>query len=202
MVSNNSHMSRIARRPWLAALSGLALAILPHGGAHAAEPLQPYRGELKCQAREMDDIWLDQRLACVSPGQKFIVNAAGASGAARDVAFVVNEAIYDKNFYPIQDRKVRYYQSFLCVRNAPADIRPLFLSGDLANALKLSNLDQKPEGVGPTSVNIAGGDRDGWEATPCDPARHPLIVDYRTGAVVSVNPAALAGLRIYQLPGR
>ncbi|OHX13301.1 hypothetical protein BI347_07110 [Chromobacterium sphagni] len=183
-----------------AALSGMALAILSLGAAQAAEAVQPYRGALKCQARGMDDVWLDQRLACISPGQKFIVNAAGASGLPRDVAYVVNEAIYDKNFYLINDRKVRYYQSFLCVRNAPQGIRPLFLSGDLANALKLSNLDQKPDGVGPTSVNIAGGDRDGWEAMPCDPARHPLIVDYGTGMVVSVNPMALPGLKIYQLP--
>ena len=202
MVSNNSQLSRVARQFWPAALSGLALAILPQGGAHAAEALQPYRGAPKCQALALDDVWLDQRLACVSPGQKFIVNSAGAGGTARDVAFVVNEAIYDKNFYPLQDRQVRYYQSFLCVRNAPTDIRTLFLSGDLANALKLSNLDQKPEGVGPTSVNIAGGDRDGWEAMPCDPARHPLIVDYRSGVVVSVNPAALSGLKVYQLPRR
>ncbi|WP_434633936.1 hypothetical protein [Chromobacterium sp. CV08] len=178
----------------------LALAASWIGAAGAAEAIRPYQGPLKCQAGSVDEVWIDQRLGCLQPGQAFIVNAVGAAGSAQDVAYVVNEAVYNPDFDLINERKVRYFQSFLCVRNAPRDIRPLFLSGDLATALKLSNVDRKPDGVGPTPVNLSGGDRAGWQPASCDPARHPLIVDYRSGRVESVNPLALRQLDIYELP--
>ncbi|ATP29631.1 Tat pathway signal protein [Chromobacterium violaceum] len=187
-------------RKILQILLWLPLAACLATPARAAEGMRPYQGPLKCSASGMDDMWLDQRLGCLTPGSRFIVNAGGAEGETQDMAYVVNEAIYDNDFYLINNRKVRYFQSFLCVRNHPRGVRPLFLSGDLANALELSNQDRKPAGVGPTSVNISGGDRAGGVATACDPARHPLIVDYRSGKVESVNPLALQALHVYELP--
>ncbi|WP_046155711.1 hypothetical protein [Chromobacterium vaccinii] len=181
-------------------LSWLPLAACLGMPAFAAEAVRPYQGPLKCAASEMEDMWLDQRLGCLKSGSRFIVNAAGAEGAVQDMAYVVNEAIYDKDFYLINNRKVRYFQSFLCVRNHPQGVRSLFLSGDLANALELNNLGRKPAGIGPTSVNISGGDRAGGVATTCDPAKHPLIVDYSSGKVESVNPLALQTLHVYELP--
>lgn len=193
-------MVMLKMRKILQLLLWLPLAACLAMPARAMEAVKPYQGPLKCAAAGRDDMWLDQRLGCLKPGSRFIVNAAGALGEAQDMAYVVNEALYDNNFYLINDRKVRYFQSFLCVRNHPRGVRPLLLSGDLANALELSNLDRKPSGVGPTSVNISGGDRVGGVATTCDPARHPLIVDYRSGKVESVNPLALQTLQVYELP--
>jgi hypothetical protein len=163
-----------------------------------------------CPSASTDDVWIDRRLSCLTVGQKFVDAAAGyvTTGLATgDRAFVVNQGAYDPAFNNIlgtaSDYR-RYWAYFLCVRNAP--IIPggggfnLGLATDMQIAMGLSYGSRLPSGVGASTVGQYGGDRTGFVDEPCDPAKHPVIVDYTTGKIVSVNPAALGVTVPYTLP--
>ena len=151
-----------------------------------------------CPVAAQSDVWANVRLGCLQPGQNVISISANATGTPMDTAYIINEAAYDNSFTNINNGKNRYFQYFLCVRNAPSNISRLSLGTDLTVAIGLGNFGRAlPSGIATAAFTISGGDRPGFVAVTCDPAIHPVIVDYATGKVESVNAEALANLTIY-----
>lgn len=163
-----------------------------------------------CPNAQTSDVWMDQRLGCLRAGQDFINLSAGhvgANTATGDRAYVVNQGAYDKQFNNILGSSSgfrRYWAHFVCVRNAP--LIPggsgfnIGLAADLQGAMRLDPFNASiPPGIGTTTFAQYGGDRSGWDNTACNSALHPVIVNYSTGKIESVNPAALGAVATYTL---
>ncbi|MBX9348765.1 hypothetical protein K5M36_16885 [Chromobacterium vaccinii] len=169
--------------------------------AHAASGAIPaYQGPLKCQKSSVDDLWFDSRLGCVRPGQQFIFDARGSGEVREGVAYVVNERLSDTRFMTANNGMRRFFQGFLCVRNVPSGVRMDGLTMDVYRAFETAGAVNTVPGIGFISTSMSGGDRSGSSVMPCDPAKHPVIVDYRTGKIESVNPEALKQISVYELP--
>ncbi|WP_043617771.1 hypothetical protein [Chromobacterium violaceum] len=178
----------------------LSLSFLALSAYAVSGGIPVYQGPLKCQKKEVDDLWFDSRLGCVRPGQQFIFDARGAGEAREGVAYVVNERLSDTSLRTANNGMRRYYQGFLCVRNVPADVTPMSMSMDLYRAFGTAGTVATVPGIGFISTSISGGGRGGSSVMPCDPMKHPVIVDYRTGKIESVNPEALKAINVYELP--
>lgn len=192
----------------LACLTPLALAACG-GGDDGSKTSQAGGGN--CPSAQTSDVWMDQRLGCLQAGQPFIDMSAGyvkAGTATGDRAYVLNQGVYDKQFNNILGTASdfrRYWAHFVCVRNAP--LIPggsgfhTGLAADLQTAMRLGPFSSDiPADVGATTLGQYGGNRSGWADTSCNAAIHPLIVNYTTGAVESINPAAVGATQTYTLP--
>lgn len=154
-----------------------------------------------CPATQTSDIWLNNRLGCLRAGQLLLTQQA-TSGARADRAFMFGQETLDAAQHNILGAGVRrYFKYALCIRNAPADLAPLVLAGDLGNALGLTLLLTGrmfyPSGVAASSFTYGAIIDVHTLQTPCDPARHPVIADFATLRVESVNGGALAQLQIF-----
>ncbi len=154
-----------------------------------------------CPAARLSDIWFDSRLGCVSPGQLFLSQQA-AVGARADRAYMFGQETLDNSQANVLGARVqRHFKYALCVRNAPADLAPLILAGDLSNALGLTLLLSGrrfyPSGVSASSFSYGGIIDVHTLQQACDPSRHPLIADFASLRLESVNPGALAQVQIF-----
>jgi hypothetical protein len=73
----------------------------------------------------------------------------------------------------------------------------------MARVLKLGGgVARLPEGITHSSFKVQGAiaDEPISQTVPCDPNIHPLIVDFDSGNVESVNPQALSALSIHDVP--
>jgi hypothetical protein len=154
-----------------------------------------------CPRSQQSDIWINNRLGCLTVGQRLIDIAAGATGTKGDRAFVIQQLTMDSAFNNVlPGGRARHFRHFICVRNVPANLTPLSLATDLAVAIGTSNSSTtKPPQVSAVSLTVAGGNQAGWQSMPCDPALHPVIVDYDTRLIQSLNPGALGAIQIYDL---
>ena len=152
---------------------------------------------------QLADVWINNRLGCLVVGQRFIDIASSATGTRSDQAFVIRQLTLDASFNNVLGGNAsRYFRYFLCVKNAPAGLTDglnrLSLATDLSVAIGTSNSSQrKPPQASAVTLEVAGGSGPGWVATSCDPAVHPVIVDFNTGLIQSVNPTALASLQVF-----
>lgn len=179
-------------------------AAAPSTGASASNPAPgntPTAG--LCPRAQLADAWINNRLGCATVGQRLIDLSGSAAGLRSDTAFVIRQQTLDAGFNNVLGGNVaRHFRHFLCVRNAPAGLTEglnrLSLATDLSVAIGTSNSStRKPPQVSAVTLEVAGGNGPGWVNTICDPAVHPLIVDFTTGLVQSVNPAALAALQTF-----
>lgn len=154
-----------------------------------------------CPRATLDDVWINNRLGCLSAGQQFVDLSGRATGTKADIAYIVSQLVVDSAFYNVLGgNNRRYFSHFLCVRNVPSDVRRVSLAADLQIAIGVSNQSSlKPPGVGAVNLDISGGNQPSLLVTSCDPLRHPVIVNYDTGRIESVNPAALSALSIYSM---
>ncbi len=163
----------------------------------------PTPGAASCPMAQLSDAWIDKRLGCLTVGQTLIELAGTASGARADLAVVIRQLTLDSRWNNVLEaNKARHFQHFLCVKNAPATLTEglnrLSLATDLAVAIGTNNGSAtKPPQVTGIALEVAGGDRPGWQHMACDRALHPVIVDYDTRRIDSVNAPALAALQIY-----
>lgn len=153
-----------------------------------------------CPHAAPDDIWFNKRLSCLAAGQKFI-KSTGASGATADRAFMFGQQVLNANLNNVLGPgKLRYFQYALCVKSAPENISTTGLADDLGLAMGLNTLATGttfyPTGVSGSTFAYGGIAGPNSVAAPCDPAVHPVIVDYATGRIASVNAAALAQLQV------
>lgn len=193
-------------RAGLAAAS-FATALLAACGGSADDLLgsQPVENARGCPNQQASDAWVNNRLSCLRVGQRLIQGATTATGATADRAFVVQQQTLDASFNnALPGGARRHFQHFLCVRNAPAGLTDggnrLTLATDLAVAIGTSNSSTtKPPQVSAISLGLAGGNRPGWVDMPCDPRVHPVIVDFNSRLVESLNPGALAALQVYDI---
>jgi hypothetical protein len=134
-----------------------------------------------------------------------------------DVEFTVAQRIWLYGNYqtgpipvlPMQ--KSRYFKNVLCIKNIPrtsiASIDRFY--SDITNGADWMyvldfwgttwTLYPGPNDVQSvkTWINTKGRDTSGNNVTPCDPERHPLIVEFITGKVYNVNPGAMANVQTY-----
>ena len=158
-------------------------------------------GSSACPHAQLADAWINNRLACLFVGEHLIDIASGATGAKSDRAFVIRQETLDSNWNnALTGASARYFRHFICVRNAPENVAALSLATDLAVSIGTSNSSgSKPPQVSAVSLTVAGGNQPGWQQVICDPALHPVIVDYDTRLIQGVNPGALSALQIYDL---
>jgi len=151
-----------------------------------------------CPNQSPDDVWLNVRLSCFYVGQPFIDISKSATGSPADRAYIVSEQVLDSNFTNVLGSgKQRYFEYILCVKQAPANIASISLASDYVVATWLGSLGSI-KGIGAATTSIGQGKDTGptQVETACDPAIHPVIVDFPSGKIESVNPAALANLKI------
>lgn len=192
--------------PLLAALLAVAVGLTGCGGGDGplTETLNDTFGPgnpSACPRSQVADTWLNNRLDCLRVGQRFI-SVGGASGDKADRAFIFGQQVLDSSFNNVLGADVkRYFKHAVCVRNAPANVAPVTLAGDLATALGLNVLASGSRfyasGVSGSTFLWGGIADTNTLQTPCDPSRHPVIVDYDTGRIDSVNAAALTQLVIF-----
>jgi hypothetical protein len=193
-----------------AAVCGLLLAGCGGGGGGAANSdgtLSSYNGfgpgnPTGCPRAAVADIWFNNRVNCLVAGQKFLSSTTqAATGAKADVAYIFNQQVTDSqlnNVLPAAKR--RYFKYALCLKNAPASILSVAVAGDLGTAIGLTVLatgsTYYPSGVAGSIMDV-GGTADSKLQTPCDPAKHPVIVNFDSGLVESVNLGAVSGLTVF-----
>ena len=147
-------------------------------------------------------MWIGNRLGCFGLGARVIDIASGASGVASDVSFVVAQRVLDRGFNNVLGPEIkRHYSRLLCVRYAPEGLTDgsyrISLASDLVVALRSSGaLPERYQ----TFMELSGGNQPGFVHEPCDPSRHPLIVNYLTGRIESIQPAAMAAVSVYDMP--
>ena len=154
-----------------------------------------------CPASQAGDIWLNNRLGCLSNGQLFLTQQA-TSGARADRAYMFGQETLDNAQNNMLGASVRrYFKYAVCVHNAPADLAPLVLAGDLSNALGLtlvlSGRRFYPSGISASSFTYGGIIDVHTVQVSCDAARHPLIADFATLRLESVNTGALAQVQVF-----
>lgn len=189
---------------WQLVAAVLVTACGGGGGDPLTEPINDTFGPgnpSSCPSARLSDIWLNNRLDCLRAGQKFI-GTSGASGERADRAYIFGQQVLDPSFNNVLGANVsRYFKHVLCVRNAPANLAPVTLAGDLGTALGLTVLvtgnRYLPSGVSGSTFQHGGIADTNTLQVACDATRHPVIVDYDSGRIQSVNPAALAQLQIF-----
>jgi hypothetical protein len=211
-----SYPLRTLTAPLLAAVIVTTIVACGGGGSEAATPpaISPppapgAGGALpdpnNCPRSALSDAWISNRLSCLVVGQRLIDIASSAAGARADLAFVVAQQTLDAGFNnALPNGATRYFRHFICVRQAPLGLTDAgsrqSLATDLAVAIGTSNSSLlKPPQVSAISLTIAGGNGPGWVQMPCNPALHPVIVDFDSRLVHSLNPGALASLQVFDL---
>jgi len=193
------------RTALIGAITALAFTLTACGGGGTAADTPALPAGAACPHAQLSDAWINNRLACLAPGQRVLDMSASATGARADRAFVVAQLTLDANFNNLLPAGAsRYFKHFVCVHNAPLGLTDasnrLNLATDLAVALGTSNFSNtKPPQVMAISLSVAGGNAPAWQDMPCNPALHPVIVDFDSRAVQSINPAALASLLVFDL---
>lgn len=163
-----------------------------------------------CPNNTLDDVWLNNRLSCLSVGQLLFKDGYYATypiqtDTTSDLAITINEQAYGSGFTNILGSNVsRYFKYFLCIKNAPeisSNGGNWFRSGvpsDLSDAVGGGNFStSRPPGIAAMYFGSTGGKELSSLRTTCDSSKHPLIVDYLTKKIVSINPVALQSMEIY-----
>jgi hypothetical protein len=205
--SSSSAATTTATATTAATLAAVLMAGCGGGGGGAGDintPINDVYGPgspSSCPNGQRSDVWFNNRLACLAAGQRFI-NAASGSGDKADRAYIFGQQALDGSLNNVLGPNVlRYFKYAVCVRNAPATIAPLSLAGDLATALGLNVLATGSRFYPPAlsgSTFFYGGISDtNTLQTPCDPAKHPVIVNYDSGRIESVNSGALSALVVF-----
>ena len=207
-MNQTSSLFRLASS--LSAAAAVAVLTACGGGGGDSAPSTPEASDgfgpanvAGCPRGQLADVWITRRLPCLGAGQALVNGSAGATGARADRAYILAQTAQDTALANILGTgRSRWFKHYMCVRNAPEGISNVLLAGDVGVALGLGSAIRPsylPAGVSGSAVNIGGGREAAMTAMSCDPARHPLIVNYETGRVESINRDALAALTVYDL---
>ncbi|MBK6616147.1 hypothetical protein [Ottowia sp.] len=173
-------------------------ALLAGCGGDSADSGTP---KADCPTGSQDAVWINGRLGCARVGDQFVKLSANSGGGRIDRAYAIAQIAYDKaRLAPINGGKSRFFEYFLCVRGVPDRAVGTAIAGDLQNVLELGSTSRyMPNDIGLTALEADGSGQVAvpYVDEPCDPARHPVIVNYSTGQVESINRGALAALNIY-----
>ncbi|MFT3819871.1 MAG: hypothetical protein QM750_20035 [Rubrivivax sp.] len=153
-----------------------------------------------CPRAQTDDIWFNRRLGCLAVGQRFVQGSA-ASGELADRAYIFGQEVLDGALANvIGANKKRYFKYTLCVRGAPANLSPSSLANDLGVAMGLNTLATGrtfyPSGVSGSTFAYGGLVAQNTLAITCSTSLHPVIVNYGTGRIEAVTPAALSAVEV------
>lgn len=167
-----------------------------------AKPAYGPSNAAACPRGQTSDVWFNKRLDCLGAGQLF-VTVLGATGDKADRAFIVGQEVLDLSIKNVLGGNLRrYFKYALCVKNAPANVSGQALATDMGTALGLNVLVSGasfiPPGVSGSTFVFGGIDDVNVLQAPCDPLRFPVIVNYETGRIDSVNPAALGAVAAFE----
>ena len=154
----------------------------------------------ECKSSQQSDVWINNRLGCAAVGQQYVAESKNATGTRVDRAFGVAQISYDDQGGALNSGKTRYFNYFVCVIGVPDQVVPADIAGDLQFLLALAYTSHYlPPGISLTALAVGGSGATGvpYVDQPCDPMRNPVIVDYASGLVQSINPSGLANLTIY-----
>lgn len=158
-----------------------------------------------CPTAAVAEVWLNNRLGCLVAGQPFVnYGKQSTTGTKADRAYLLNQTAYDSSRSAsnlLAGNAARHYKYFLCIRNAPESLASVYVASDLDVAIGFGGVLRRqylPPGVGGSTTTI-GGVTDSIVQASCNPALHPVIVDFDTGKIESVNSAALTNLQVYDL---
>lgn len=148
----------------------------------------------KCPRAKVEDAWAFNRFECTSVGANAISLSKSGVASTDSYEYTLVERIH-LNTGPSTDLKYMAY--FVCLKNSPSPTDQYFriqFANDIESLFKLNNSSTAyiPAGVWTTTFLIQGetGKPQPWNKTTCDPAKHPLIIDFATGKVESINPNA------------
>ena len=157
----------------------------------------------KCPRSNVNDAWVFNRFECTSVGSTAINLSASGIATTDSYEYTLVERIHPVTG-PATDLKYMAY--FVCLKNSPSPTDQgwrVNFANDVEALFKLNNSSTAylPTGVWTTTVLIqaGAGKPDPWNKTTCDPAKHPLIIDFATGKVESINPDATL-TEVYDLP--
>lgn len=154
-----------------------------------------------CPRGQVSDVWISNRLACMGAGQQLINNAGGATGIRADRAYILAQTAQDAALSSVLGAgRSRWFKHLLCVRNVPEGVTTVLSANNVGVAIGLGSAVRQsylPAGVTGSASAIGGGREAAVEAMACSAARNPLIVNYETGRVESINRDALAALTVY-----
>jgi hypothetical protein len=155
-----------------------------------------------CPHAQLDDIWLDKRLACLSVGENASPTVAKAPGDRVDRAFIIAQQTLANGFNNVLgSNNSRYFKYIVCVHDAPVDLTGPSSSVSFATDLVVAFgvMSVQPPEVDSSTLRVGGGGENAVVDAPCDPAVHPVILDSE-GKIESLNPGALATLTISNGP--
>lgn len=151
---------------------------------------------------DFKDVWLSSRLSCLNKSKKVILDNY-ETGKVSDIAFTIGQKVLDKNFNNILGSNgFKAYKHLVCIKNVPkstysSDLSLHGLSGDLTTAFAIGNF-AKIDGVSSTGVIIRGFYAKSinktiqpYQKISCNDKIHPVIIDYSTGYIVSINENAM-----------
>lgn len=193
---------------WLAiGVAAVLLAACGGGGDGGSEPTVAPSSQVQpgspstCPMSKLEDIWITNRLGCLTVGQRVVSASAGATGATADRLVPLGQRVLDTRFNNVLGTDVlRHYKFFICMKNAPDGISPTAVAVDLAGALGIGSallITYLPPGVSGSTLESGSGAESTVVSMTCDAAQHPVIADYATGQVLSINPWAIANVQIY-----
>ncbi len=145
------------------------------------------------------DVWINNRLGCLVAGQRFLADAVAATGMKADTAYVIQERPLDGQLNSLLFReRQRNFQYFLCVKGAPQTSGAYFEkpAADLQQVMGLIPLPWNTKFL-PPGIHVGALMTGPFVKTTCDPKLHPVIVNYDTGRIESVNPTALSALTVF-----
>jgi hypothetical protein len=207
MKSNSHQSTETACKLLVLVLAALVGAIAGCGGGGSdSTPSTIYDGfgpgsPSTCSKSTAADVWLNNRLGCLAAGQKFS-RASGASGALADRAYIVGQQAHDTALANILGaNRLRYFKYAICVKNAPENLAPNTLTVDLEIALGLNLLANGsgfyPPGISGSAILYGGIADANVLQVPCSAATHPIIVNYTSGKLESVNPSAMSAVQVF-----
>lgn len=176
------------------------------GGGDSSPPATVNYGPANgsaCPRSVQSDIWLNQRLGCLGAGQLVLNAALGATGAVADRAFIINQSALDLSLHNVLGVDVaRFFKYFVCVQRAPANIQGRAVAADLAVSVGLaqtvSGRTYYPASISGSTLDFGGSADVHMLQETCDQSKHAVVIDYATGRVNSLNPAALPALTVYE----
>ncbi len=155
----------------------------------------------QCTSAAEADFWLDRRVACLKEGTSVIDIAKGATGEIADRSFVVWQAVYNNFNNVLGPNRGRFYDRILCVKNAPRSLTEsgnrLHLGADLVVALRAAGTFPSNYLI-QTLLYSGSSSFTAFVEEPCDPGKHPIIINYSTGKIETLTPASVSNVKVYE----
>ena len=180
---------------------GNETVVVPENSTNQSSSTNSGQIPSNCPSTSLADAWLDKRISCLAVGQSIIDLSASASGDPTSYSFVIEQKTYDSGFNNVLGfEKGRFFSRIVCVKNAPSGLinsnNRLSLATDLVVAVRNSGTFPKGYSI---FMSNNGGNQLGAVEEACNDSKHPIVINFTTKKIESINLNALAFVSIYDL---